>query len=299
MKFITTLFFSFYCLFSMAQELSSKDRSKFEAAEALLKENVDKFKNDSLKFEVRVQNIHEFIPRFVAILKEDNSFLYPFDSLKSVIKVYAPDSSFRIFTWQLKEPLGTHKYYGALQMNNEELKLFPLFDYSDTMTFHPQDILTFDNWYGVVYYNCVKKVVNGKNYYTLFGFDEADFVSNRKIMEILSFDEEGVPVFGAPLISFKDSTKAIEIKNRFFIEYNQKASVKLNFDPELNKIIYDHLVAPSVSEEGAWFTYVPDGTYEGFEWENNGWAWIEKMFHFSIGLPDSPPMPKPILDNRD
>jgi len=299
MKFIITLFLSVYCLLSFAQELNPKELSKFQAAEAILKQNVNKFKNDSIPFEERVKNIHEFIPRFVAILKEDNSFLYPFDSLQSVVKVYAPDNSFRIFTWQLKEPLGTHKYYGALQINGEELKMFPLFDYSDTMYVHPQDLLTFDNWYGSVYYNCVQKEVNGKNYYTLFGFDEADFISNRKIMEILSFDDEGTPVFGAPIISMADSNNVTTIKNRLFVEYNQKASVKLNFDPELDKIIFDHVVAPSTNEEGAWFTYVPDGTYEGFEWKDNKWNWVEKMFHFSIGLPDSPPMPKPILDNRD
>jgi hypothetical protein len=299
MKTISTLILSICSLFAVAQDMSAKDLEKFEAAEALLKEHVDNFRNDSIKFETRVQNIHDFIPRFVAILKENNSFYYPFDSLKSVVKVYAPDSSFRIFTWQLKEPLGTHKYYGAMQMNNEELKMFPLFDYSDTMTVHPQDILTFDNWYGAIYYNCIQRNINGKDYFTLFGFDEADFVSNRKVMEVLSFDGNQTPIFGAPIISITDSNKVSTAKNRLFVEYNQKASVKLNFDPELNKIILDHVVAPSVSEEGAWFTYVPDGTYEGFEWKNNQWNWIEKMFHFSIGLPDSPPMPKPILDNRD
>lgn len=299
MKIISTLFLSIYCLVAFAQELSPKELKKFEAAEALLKENVANFKNDSIQFEERVQNIHEFIPRFVAILKEKNSFLYPFDELQSVVKVYAPDNSFRIFTWQLKEPLGTHKYYGALQMNNEDLKMFPLFDYSDTMTVHPQDILTFDNWYGAIYYNCLQEEINGKSYFTLFGYDEADFVSNRKVMEILSFDEKGTPVFGAPIISLTDSNNITTVKNRLFVEYNQKASVKLNFDPELNQIILDHVVAPSTAEEGAWFTYVPDGTYEGFEWKNNRWTWIEKMFHFSIGLPDSPPMPKPILDDRD
>ena len=84
-----------------------------------------------------------------------------------------------------------------------------------------------------------------------------------------------------------------------FLEYNQKASVKLNFDVGMNQMIFDHLVAPSEAEEGAWFTYIPDGTYEGLEWVNNTWTWIEKMFHYSIDKPDSPPMPNPILDNRD
>lgn len=299
MKVFASILFTFLSYWAISQELSNKELKKFKAAEAILKENVVQFKNDSIPFEERVALIHDFIPRFVAILKEKNSFQFPFDDLASLVKVYAPDNSFRIFTWQLKEPLGTHRYYGAIQLNSKELKMLPLFDYSDTMNVHPQEILSHDNWYGAIYYKCLQHEVEGKPYYTLLGYDEADFVSNRKILEILSFNEKEELVFGAPLISITDSLGITQIKNRMFLEYNQKASVKLNFDEVMNQMIFDHLVAPSKAEEGAWFTYIPDGTYEGLEWVNNTWTWIEKMFHYSIDKPDSPPMPNPILDNRD
>ena len=104
MKIIASILFSVLALFGSSQELSTKELKKFAAAEELLKVQVDQFRNDSLSFETRVQAIHEFIPRFVAILKEKDSYYYPFDSLLSVVKVYAQDNSFRIFTWQLKEP---------------------------------------------------------------------------------------------------------------------------------------------------------------------------------------------------
>lgn len=299
MKVFANILFTFVGCFAVSQELSNKELKKFQAAEAILQKNVVQFKNDSLPFEERVEIIHDFIPRFVAILKEKNSFQFPFDSLASLVKVYAPDNSFRIFTWQLKEPLGTHRYYGAIQLNSKELKMLPLFDHSDTMNVHPQEILSHDNWYGAIYYKCLQHKIADKSYYTLLGYDEADFVSNRKILEILSFDENEQAVFGAPLISVTDSFGSTQIKNRMFLEYNQKASVKLNFDEEMNQMIFDHLVAPSEAEEGAWFTYIPDGTYEGLKWVNNTWTWIEKMFHYSIDKPDSPPMPNPILDNRD
>jgi predicted HTH domain antitoxin len=298
-KFLISTIFILLSFIVEAQTLTEKEISKFQAAEAILKIGVDQFKYDTLPFEQRVELIHDFIPKFVAILKEKNSYLYPFDNLESVVKITAPDNSFRIFTWQLKEPLGTHKYYGALQKNSEELILFPLFDYSDTMDVHPQTILTHNNWYGAIYYNCLVNEVNGKNYYTLMGFDEADFVSNRKVLEIVGFDEAGKPEFGAPLLSFTDSNQVNTIKNRLFLEYNDKASMRLNFDMDLGLIVYDHLVAPSQAEEGAWFTYVPDGTYEGLAWKNNIWTWVEKIFTYSINEPDSPPMPHPILNDRD
>ena len=298
MRVLASTLFSVICVASFAQQLSPKEIAKFEAAESILAEELTGYNNDSLSFEARVAIIHNFIPKFVAILKEKNSYLHPFDELK-LLKVTAPDNSFRIFTWQLKEPLGTHKYYGALQKNDDKLALFPLFDYSDTMRVHVQETLSYDNWYGAAYYQCLQNEVDGKSYYTLFGFDEADFVSNRKILEILTFDDTGNPIFGAPIFSFTDSLGNVTTKNRLFLEYDDKASVKLNYDTDMDKIIYDHLVPPSESEKDALFTYIPDGTYEGLEWKDNRWTWVEKMFHYSIGKPDSPPMPKPILDNRD
>src|SRR5215471_2669713 len=42
-----------------------------------------------------------FIKTFVRALRTQHSFSYPFDSLQTVSKLYAPDSSFRIFTWQI------------------------------------------------------------------------------------------------------------------------------------------------------------------------------------------------------
>ena len=42
-----------------------------------------------------------FTKMFVRALVSKNSFYYPFDSLVTISKLYAPDSSFKIFTWQL------------------------------------------------------------------------------------------------------------------------------------------------------------------------------------------------------
>ncbi|MCD8528411.1 MAG: hypothetical protein LRY27_00140 [Chitinophagales bacterium] len=221
-KIIAILFLSIVFVSLNAQvALSEKEIIKFSSAESELKKYTDVFKYDTLPFEQKVEAIHNFIPRFVAILKEKNSFAYPFDSLTNIMKVTAPDQTFKIYTWQLKEPLGTHKYYGAIQLNTNPLKLIPLFDYSDTMIVHPQEILQSNNWYGCVYYNILQNNVNSKNYYTLFGYDDADFVSDRKILEILSFDDNSNPVFGAPLIHILDTAQAKDLTlNRMFLEFD-------------------------------------------------------------------------------
>lgn len=299
MKKIPSIVIIFVAFFANAQKLSDKELAKFAAAEKQLVELSNEFSNDSLKFEHRVNLIHEFIPKLVAILKEKNSFYYPFSAFETVAIVQAPDDAFRIFTWQLKEPLGTHRYYGTMQMKGETLKLYPFQDYSDTMEVHPQKILSPNNWYGGMYYKCILKEYNQQKTYTLLAFDKADFVSTRKFMEILRFNEKNEPVFGAPIILFHDSTGVLkETQTRFFREYSAKASARLNYDEEMDIIIYDHLVPQSEKEKGAYFNYVPDGTYSGFKWENGKWVWVEKIFHYSIDHPDNPPMPSPKFGDK-
>lgn len=255
---------------------------------------------DTSSAENRKQAAYQFIPKLIRALKVDNSFYYPFDSLETIAKVYAPDSTFRIFTWQLHYPKGNFRYYGIIQMRSQKLKMFPLKDLRDTLPYKTQQILGNENWYGAIYYNIVENIVDKKPVYTLFGFEASDFITRRKLLEVLTFDAQGNPKFGAPLFHFKwtDSTehyKIIDTVNRFFTEYKWSAAVKMNYDKELEIIIFDHTAPPNKSAKGAFFAYVQDGTYEGFKWLKNHWQHIEKVFTYSIDENDNPPIPVPIF----
>ncbi|MFN8276043.1 MAG: hypothetical protein U0T84_01035 [Chitinophagales bacterium] len=242
---------------------------------------------------------YRFIPKFMHTLKNDNSFYYGFDSLFNVSRLYPPDSSFRLFTWQLHYPKGRFRYYGVLQMKGKKARLFPLKDLRDTLPFHTQQTLTNENWYGQIYYRILENTVKKKTYYTLFGFEAADFISKRKILDVMTFDSLGRPRFGAPVFNFSYSdTTRLKMKDtlsRFFIEYKWSASPTLNYDDNLNLIVVDHLAPPNPRAKGAYFTYVQDGTYEGFKWVTDHWEWIEKVFTFSIDEDDNPPIPVPLF----
>jgi hypothetical protein len=233
-------------------------------------------------------------------LKMPNSFYFPFDSLQTISKLYAPDSSFRIFTWQIKKDVYVFMQRGAIQMRTEDgsLKLFPLHDVS-MFTTKPQDsVRTANNWIGAIYYRIIQKSVNGKNIYTLLGFDDFTINSNKKWMDILTFNEEGQPVFGGPYFSFKnDSAKANKkLVQRFYIEYKKEAVTTFNYDSSLNMIVYDHLISES-EEPNRKETFVPDGDYEAFSWQNGQWLHIPKIF--TNTLQDGQfPQDKKILDEN-
>ena len=191
------------------------------------------------------------------------------------------------------------RYYGVIQMKSKELKMFPLYDASDTLSYGTDQVLTPQSWWGQLYYNIIQQTVNGKGYYTLFGFEMPDALTRRKIIDVLTFDDKGQPKFGAPIFQFRyeDSTKAKigDTLSRFFIEYNGEAGTVLNYDKDLEMIVFDHVAPPNEKSRGATFTYVPDGTYEGFKWISNHWQWIEKVFTFAINEDDNPPIPVPLF----
>lgn len=102
-------------------------------------------------------------------------------------------------------------------------------------------------------------------------------------MEVLTFDGNGQPVFGGPYFSFKDdSAKAAKRRPvRFNIEYKKEAATTFNYDSSLDMIVFDHLISES-NEPVRKDTYVPDGDYEGFKWQNGQWLHVVKVFTTSL-----------------
>jgi hypothetical protein len=295
----TLIFLSFILLTNLlnAQQVSQRDRKDLQKKEDSLKIFADKMINAQEAPE-RFRSDSNFIRGLVRALKVSNSFYYPFDSLRTVSRLYSPDSAFRIFTWQLKKDEYVFLQKGAIQMNTNDgqLKLFPLFDFS-MYTGKPLDsVRTKDNWIGAIYYKIVMKENNGKKYYTLLGFDDFAVSSNKKWMEILSFNGLGEPVFGAPLISFKEDTTKKPVQTRFNIEYKKEANTLFNYDPELDMIVFDHLISET-DEPAKKNTYIPDGSYEGFKWKNGQWVHVDKLFDYK--LQDGQfPMDNKLLDEQ-
>ncbi len=269
------------CFSVYAQSIRSSDRSLMKNMEDSLQVFSDSMIN-AFFTQDRFRADSNFVRGLVRALKTPNSFYYPFDSLKTISRLYAPDSSFRIFTWQLQKDNYIFIQKGAIQLNTPDgsLKLIPLFDYS-MFTSKPLDsVRTNKNWIGAIYYKIILKEYRGTKYYTLFGFDDFSISSNKKWIEVLTF-KNNEPVFGGPFFSFKEDTLRKPVQARFNIEYKKEASTVLNYDPHLDLIIFDHLISES-DEPDKKDTYIPDGTYEGFKWQNGQWVHVDKVFDFKL-----------------
>jgi hypothetical protein len=248
--------------------------------------------NDSLE-ENRLLAVKKFIPTLVKALKQENSFQYPFERLKSISIQYPADSTFRIFTWQLYVDENDYRYFGAIQMNTSSLKLFPLKDRSFEVADVHNDILPPEKWYGAVYYNLKEFDTNEGKKYLLFGYDGFGFHTKRKLVDVLSF-KDGKPVFGSPVFVSTDPDHPHEPKNRLVLTFSAAASVKLNYDGHLDMIIFDHLINGSSEVPGQGPTNLPDGSYEGYQLKNGQWEYVYKVFDHVY---ETAPREEPVLNS--
>ncbi len=244
---------------------------------------------------IRFTNDSLFTRHLVKALKTPYSFQYPFDSLQTISRLYAPDSSFRIFTWQMVVSDNLTRQHGAIQLRTADgsLKLFPLIDKSDITDRQEDAEGGHLNWIGAVYYRIILTKSSNTPFYTLLGYDENNLKSHRKIIEVLSFQNEA-PRFGGRLFSFEEDADFRNSQSRYIMEYRKTAGARLTYDDDLKMIIFEHLVSETGEPQKKW-TYIPDGDYEGFKWKNGKWVHVDKVFDQITPLGQEP-MPMPVKD---
>ena len=132
LQYMRVLLFIFLLLAGLTTVTAQDDRMHMQQMEDEIKPLAYTIMNDN-DFITRFRADSAFIRGLVRALRTPHSFRYRFDSLTSISQLYAPDSSFRIFTWQLQmEDMNHFRQKGAIQMRTADgsLKLFPLFDVS-------------------------------------------------------------------------------------------------------------------------------------------------------------------------
>ncbi len=221
-------------------------------------------RDDNNKIEINDQ----IIKYFKKALRNENSFTYPFDSLKNIGIIKSEDEKLRIITWNLPYNDRTHQYFGFIQYKKSKKTyiFYELNDDSDNIKNPELVILNDKNWYGALYYKIITNKNKGKVYYTLLGADLNNLLTKKKIIEILYFDKNNFPVFGNKV--FKN--KSIPI-SRVIFEFNAQTNMTLTYDEEKEMIIYDHLSPSRPSLEGQFEFYGPDFSYDGLKFERGIW----------------------------
>lgn len=244
--------------------------------------------------EIKENANNDMIRLFKATFKTAGSFSYPFTKLKEYISIIdAPDKSFRIYNWEYLRNEGYSRYYGVIQL--PEGRIIPLVDISDKIIRGAEDSIfnsSSARWYGCLYYNVIKRDVAGQSVYFLFGRNSNNLNSDKKIIDVLSFNSKGEAVFGAPVFSTIDRGVR-KTPNRFIYEYQRGSVLSLNFDTESNQVIFDHCES-QIGDPAKKYTYIPDGTYDGMRWDGNQWVMQENIVSIQSLQNGQAPVDKPI-----
>jgi hypothetical protein len=275
---------------SLAQtsKLSDTDIQQMAAYEDTLGVLSFRLQNDTSS-DQRLIACHQMIRVLKTALKIDNSFHFGFPRLAAVSIIAPPDSNFRIFTWQLFDNDSSYRYFGAIQMRSKEVKLFPLIDRSHDIEDPLSSTLTHDQWYGGLYYNLISFGTKKQPKYLLFGFDGFSFFEKQKIVDVLTFDADGKPQFGAEVFEWPEGFSHAPDQKRLILQYASEAKVRCNFDPLYDMVLFDHLI-PCATSYGQ-VANVPDGSLDGLKLEKGRWKYIDKVF---IDIQEEAPTPAPL-----
>lgn len=253
---------------------------------------------NATKPEHRKMANEQFLASFEEALGMEGAREWPFDSLKWISELVSPDSSLRIFSWQLMESSDKYTYYGFIQNLDQSNKAWDLIKLEDTRPFvNAAELSEYspEVWYGALYFGIKPfKDPKGNMHYLLMGYNANDSKTNLKIADILTI-HEGKATLGQDLFVKTPDGKRPETSKRILIEYSDYSNVRLQFDEDLGMLIYDHVIPYAAPGNADGTILVADGSYEAYKLENGQWNYVEKVFHH---IEDEAPRPLPVLDER-
>jgi len=264
MKYLK-LYFLFLCPVVLCAQVPFR---AYEDSLLVLQNTLYAAQNDEAKLDVN----SKLKAVFERALKLENSFNYPFDSLKEIGRIYAPDKSFRIINWDILRDDGTHDYFGFVQVIDKKKKVHRLFfltDKSNEIKNPANAAGDANKWFGMLYYKIIPVKVKRKKFYTLLGLDANDKLTTKKIIDVLYFTSDGSPHFGANLFKLDKG-----YPKRMIFEYSAQVVMSLKYDEGNKQIIFDHLSPLQPKFEGQFQYYGPDFSFDAIEFKKGKWTYV-------------------------
>lgn len=247
---------------------------------------------------VRLSLNEEFMTLLEMVLQMPNSLKYPWDSVRNFAVLASPDGICKIFTWYVVKNDFSIENFGLIQVYNDarkKLVVYPLYDKSATMDYPKTSIGNHTRWYGAVYYKLVPLKEKNFTYYTLLGWNGNNLFTNQKVIEVMHFNKEMTPIFGAKV--FKGYPERV---SRVIFEYSKNATLHLNYEdqqyevgtgkynPRTRQMEYKVLNSPIIifdelipMEEGmgnvAAFMVPESSLNQGFVEEDGRWVFLKNV----------------------
>lgn len=196
----------------------------------------------------------------------DSVFYHRFSTLRYLGQITSPDSILKIITWNLnlRESVGKYFCY-FIRKNPEGNKVFKLISGYHENTPTKDTTYSAKNWYGALYYDLKQATESNGKSWVLLGLDYGNPLTSRKIVDVLSFDDKDLPVFGR---KYFETEKGMKFREVF--EYASSATMTLRFTSDTS-IVFDHLVPFSPEMINNRQFYGPDYSYDALLYRNGKW----------------------------
>ena len=212
-----------------------------------------------------------------SILAYPGSFDYPFESFQTLSTLRSPDNVFRLFNWNIEDNNGLNSHYCYMILPSRADKPNEVIKFKEdnvTIPPRPENLLLPTTWYGALYYKIIPVEKGNKTLYTMIGYNGGSRNTNKKILDVFYFKGKTLRL-GYPL--FQESAGSKQLLKRVFFEYSEKATIAVNFNDQLDAIVFDHLVPETPNLTGMYDFYVPDMTYDGYTWGGSIWEYKEDL----------------------
>jgi hypothetical protein len=201
-------------------------------------------------------------------VSSDTIFSHRFNNLRYLGQITSPDSLLKIITWNLIPGNGDNSYFLYFirkPVRNGENRVYTLTCSYSEKPVRNDTIYSPSDWYGALYYDTRPFIFKGKPCYVLLGIDYGNSFVTRKIIDVLSFGQDGKPEFG--LNCFSDGKN---LTDRVVFEYSVRVVMSLKFEAD-NLIVFDHLSPVSPEFEGNHQFYGPDFSFDSYKFEKGLW----------------------------
>lgn len=228
----------------------------------------------------RIYALGKFNDLLFKEMDKKGSFSNEFKDLISVSKLTASDSTFRIFTWQVKKDNNTYMHFGLVQTLNGEYQV--LKQDKEPIASHGYEILDSNSWYGALYYNMMYDKESKS--YLIFGLNASDPNNYTKVVDVISFDKDNKVTFGKEIFRYDVNSNRPDMRTRISIGYAPYSTVNLSYNTDEKMIIHDYTTERSIGIQGNQSGLVPDGTYVAYKPENGVWQRIAQLENTPVEL---------------
>jgi hypothetical protein len=242
--------------------LSQTDSALYRCEDSLVSLYNSVLEEDPYKREKRSLSFYE---EFFNVINKEGSFSFPFDKLNYIGKICSRNKKIRIYTWNIPVAADDNLYFGILQYYSKTYNKYLAVKLNEPLA--PNVNSRINNWQGALYYEIVDTRHAGQTYYTLLGFDLHNALSNKKRIDVISIDDYDSVYFCEKLILYNG--KPVDYIE---FEYNEKATMSLRYNHDVNMIVFDHLSPQKPSLKDNYEFYGPDFTYDGLKFEKGIWV---------------------------